>query len=134
LPAASANQPQSAGAILVPELRQPAALRRPEIAASEAPMGRTTVVPELSGRAPPRAPMVLPAPFAEAPRSAAASRPLTPLATRTPVEPNPAVTVVPRPAVPPAAALAGVELERLADKVSRIIARRVAVERERRGR
>jgi hypothetical protein len=32
------------------------------------------------------------------------------------------------------AALSGAELERLADKVSRLIARRVAVERERRGR
>jgi hypothetical protein len=44
--------------------------------------------------------------------------------------------VVPRPAVPAvtAAVLAGAELDRLAEKVSRIIARRVAVERERRGR
>jgi hypothetical protein len=32
------------------------------------------------------------------------------------------------------AAIAGAELDRLADKVGRIIARRVAVERERRGR
>jgi hypothetical protein len=52
----------------------------------------------------------------------------------TPVEPNPAVTAVPRPAIPPVAAIAGAELDRLAEKVSRIIARRVAVERERRGR
>ena len=80
--------------------------------------------------------MVLAAPVAEAPRLAAASRPLAGLATRTPVAPNPAVTVVPSlSAVPPATALAGAaELEQLADKVSRIIARRVAIERERRGR
>jgi hypothetical protein len=52
----------------------------------------------------------------------------------TPVETNPTVTVVPKPAVSPVSAIAGAELERLAEKVSRVIARQIVVERERRGR
>jgi hypothetical protein len=62
------------------------------------------------------------------------SRRGAPLAPVAPVEPHPAVTLVPGPAIPAAAAIAGAELDRLAEKVSRVIARRVAVERERRGR
>jgi hypothetical protein len=139
-PAASANQAPTARTILVSELRPPAVPGRPEIWTNEAPMARATVVPELSGPARPEARLVLPAAFAEAPPRVNGLRPAVSVAAeppsrgRGPVEPNPAVTVVPRPAVPPAAALGGAELERLADKVSRMIARRVAVERERRGR
>jgi hypothetical protein len=116
------------------ELFLTAAAVPPATGANEAPAARRNVVPELPARAPPGVPMVLPASFGEAPRRAAASRPSAPLARLTPVEPNPAVTAVPRPAIPPVAAIAGAELDRLADKVGRIIARRVAVERERRGR
>jgi hypothetical protein len=139
-PAASVNQTQTARTILVSELHPSAAPGRPEIWTNEAPMARATVVPELSGPARPEARLVLPAAFAEAPPRVNGLRPTVSVAAeppsrgRGPVEPNPAVTVVPRPAVPPAAALGGAELERLADKVSRMIARRVAVERERRGR
>jgi hypothetical protein len=91
----------------------------------------------------PRTALVLPAVVAEAPRRAAAPPPAAlaeliaagPAAPgRVPVAPNPAPTISPRPAAAAVAALAGAELERLADKVGRIIARRVAIERERRGR
>jgi hypothetical protein len=84
--------------------------------------------------------LVLPAPFAEVRRRANGLRTAVPLAAepasprRTQVAPNPAVTVASRPAAAAAPALAVAELERLAEKVGRIIARRVAVERERRGR
>jgi hypothetical protein len=84
--------------------------------------------------------LVLPAPLDEASRRANGRRPTVPLAAepashrRTQVEPNLAVTVASRPAPPAAAALASAELERFAEKVGRIIARQVAVERERRGR
>jgi hypothetical protein len=92
-------------------------------------------MPELPSRARPAARLLLPKPYIAAPRRAAASGPATPLTTpparpgRAPGEPHPAVMPGSKPA-----ALSGAELERLADKVGRIIARRVAVERERRGR
>jgi hypothetical protein len=148
-PVTGANEAPAVPRSVVPELPAPRAARRVEAAAelfsaraavppatgaNEAPAARRNVVPELPARAPPGVPMVLPASFGEAPRRAAASRPSAPLARLTPVEPNPAVTALPRPAVPSVAAIAGAELDRLAEKVSRIIARRVAVERERRGR
>ena len=84
--------------------------------------------------------MALPAYIAGAPRRATASRPLAPVvaqpaaATWAPVGPSPAMTQAPKPAVPAAVPLGAVELERLAEKVGRMLARRVAVERERRGR
>jgi hypothetical protein len=148
-PATGANEAPAVRRSVVPELPAPRAGRGVEAAvelfsaraavppvtgANEAPLTRRSVVPELPARAPPGVPMVLPASFGEAPRRAAASPPPPPRARLTPVEPNPGVTVVPRPAIPPVAAIAGAELDQLAEKVSRIIARRVAVERERRGR
>jgi hypothetical protein len=84
--------------------------------------------------------MALPAYIAAAPRRATASRPLAPVvaqpaaASRAPVAPSAAMTPPPKPAAPPAAPLGATELERLADKVGQMLARRVAVERERRGR
>jgi hypothetical protein len=105
-----------------------------------APMARLSIVPELPRQSPAGTPMALPAYLAEAPRGAMASRPLAPLAaqptaaTWAPVAPNPAMTPTPKPVAPSAAALDATALERLADKVGQMIARRVAVERERRGR
>jgi hypothetical protein len=144
--AIGANEAPTVRRSLVPELRAARAGRGVEpatellsagplaIGANEAPTVRASVVPELPSRAPAWAPMVLPTSFGEMLRFAGESRPRTPLAPLAPVAPNPAVTVGPRPAIPPVAAIAGAELDRLAEKVSRVIARRVAVERERRGR
>ena len=102
--------------------------------ANLAPLARTSVVPELPAGAPPGAPMVLPISFGETPRFAAPSFSRTPPVPSAPVGPKPAAMVAPRLTPPPVAAIAGAELDRLAEKVTRVIARRVAVERERRGR
>jgi hypothetical protein len=136
---ASANQTQMVLTVSVPELRRPIEARRPGIGTEGAPPGRATTVSESSRSVPRETPLVLPARVAEARRRIAGSRPAEGVAAdpaapdRGPVRPNSALPITPRPAAP-AAALAGAELERLADKVGRIIARRVAVERERRGR
>ncbi len=144
-PAIGAGETPFAHPRVVSELRIPRAARRSEVAAepsspailsppatgvNDGPLPRPRVVSELPRSGLAKAPMVLPAYFAEAP----APRPAASPATREPGAPNPPVMVGPRPAVPPAAPLAGAELERLAEKVSRVIARRIAVERERRGR
>jgi hypothetical protein len=101
---------------------------------NQAPMATASVVPELLAHSSPRGAMVLLAASGEGPQVTAASRPGTPPARLAPVEPSPAVPLVPKPVIPPASAIAGAELDRLAEKVSRVIARRVAIERERRGR
>jgi hypothetical protein len=133
LPAARASQTRTVPDILVSELRRPAAQYRPETAARELRMARPPVVAELPWPVLPR----VPAPFAEVSSRAGGLRsglpPTAPAPSDwTPVAPSPVAAIAPRPITP--AAIAGAELERLADKVSRMIARRVAVERERRGR
>jgi hypothetical protein len=134
--APNANQVQKTPTMLVSELRRPTERRPREIGTNEVPIGSR----ELPRSARPPARLVLPSAFAEARRRAAGSGPAASLTSETNapgpglVTPNPVMRIAPRPAVPSAAPLAGAELERLADKVGRIIARRVAVERERRGR
>jgi hypothetical protein len=145
-PGAGVREAPTVGTSVVPELRAPRAGYRVGAANGPSPSGavfppvnsankvlraRTSVVPELPAPSPPWASMLLPASFGEMLRYASQWRPGAPPAPVAPLEPNPGVNVVPRPAIPP---VAGAELDRLAEKVSRVIARRVAVERERRGR
>jgi len=147
--ATGVNEAPIAPARVVTELRAPRAGYRIEAAnevfptaaafppatgVNEAPLARTSLVPELPAHGPPRVPMELPASFGEMFRFAGESRPGAPLAPVAQVEANAAESVVPRPAIPAPPVIAGAELDRLAEKVSRVIARRVAVERERRGR
>jgi hypothetical protein len=142
MPAPSAREAQAALTILVSELRRPFERDRLELGSDGAPMARATVVPELPRSAHRETPLVPPAPFVEPIRRAAEPRAAASTAAdsvafgRRPVPPNAAMTGPARPGTPGAGAvkLAGAELDRLADKVGRMIARRVAVERERRGR
>jgi hypothetical protein len=109
---------------------------RSEIAARVAPAEGNTTVSELPRRAHPAAPLVLRARSVDTPHRAAALGP-DPSPMQEPALPE-RMQIVPSPArsigSSPPAALSGGELDRFADKVARIIARRVAVERERRGR
>jgi hypothetical protein len=128
----SRPRPQSPPIIPLPVAEAP---RRSDTRTRAASIAGNAAVPELSTRARPVAPLFLPERYIAAPGHAAASGPATPLTTlsalpgRAPREPHPAVMPGSKPAE-----LSGAELERLADKIGRIIARRVAVERERRGR
>jgi hypothetical protein len=103
-------------------------------AANSASSTRPHFVAELPARTSKRTSMLLPSPPRKAPQFVGGSPPDAPPKPAVPQGPTPAVPVAARQTLPPAAALVGPELDRLAERVSRVIARRMAVERERRGR
>lgn len=95
---------------------------------------RPHAVAELPVRTSQRASMMLPSPRREASQVVGRSPPNAPPNPAMPRGPNLPVPIAPGQTLPPATAFAGLELDRLAERVSRVIARRIAVERERRGR
>ena len=95
---------------------------------------RPQPVAELPVRTSPLASMMLPTPHREASQVVGRSPPNAPPNPAMPRGPNLPVPIGPGQTLPPATAFAGLELDRLAERVSRVIARRIAVERERRGR
>ena len=95
---------------------------------------RPHAVAELPVRTSQRASMMLPSPRREASQVVGRSPPNAPPNPAMPRRPNLPVPIAPGQTLPPATAFAGLELDRLAERVSRVIARRIAVERERRGR